>query len=199
MGKFATFLIGGAVGVAAGLLLSPRSGAENRAMISDALNENVKFEVPPQVQEKAGQIGAAVASGSQKAINTVLDNGSDAYKAVASRVYNANPASTAFENGDELRQKIDAARERIATQVAKNAEAAKDAAVDKIPTVIDAASNAAQNAKGAAQTASAAVTGAAQTAGAAVTGAATQAKDAVAGAAATVASKINPSDGNKAE
>ena len=31
MGKFTTFLIGGIVGAAAGLLLSPRTGAENRA------------------------------------------------------------------------------------------------------------------------------------------------------------------------
>ena len=35
MGKFATFLIGGAVGAVAGLLLSPRSGAENRALLSE--------------------------------------------------------------------------------------------------------------------------------------------------------------------
>ena len=40
---------------------------------------------------------------------------------------------------DELRAKIDAARERIAMQVAKNAEALQDAAVDKIPAVVDAA------------------------------------------------------------
>ena len=207
MGKFTTFLIGGIVG-AAGLLLSPRTGAENRAKVSEAINEKVNLEVPAGVQEKAGQFVEAAASTSQKVINTVVDNGSDAYKNVVSRV-NQNPTVQAFnDNGDELRQKIDAARERIATQVAKNAEAARDAAVDKIPVAIDAAQGAAQNAKvaaqnasqvvsGAAQTAGAAVAGAAQNAGQVVAGAANTAKDAVAGAASSVTAKINPSGEKK--
>lgn len=204
MGKFTTFLIGGIVGAAAGLLLSPRTGAENRAKVSEAINEKVNLEVPAGVQEKAGQFVEAAASTSQKVINTVVDNGSDAYKNVVSRV-NQNPTVQAFnDNGDELRQKIDAARERIATQVAKNAEAARDAAVDKIPVAIDAAQNAkvaAQNASqvvsGAAQTAGAAVAGAAQNAGQVVAGAANTAKDAVAGAASSVTAKINPSGEKK--
>ena len=201
MGKFTTFLIGGIVGAAAGLLLSPRTGAENRAKVSEAINEKVNLEVPAGVQEKAGQFVEAAASTSQKVINTVVDNGSDAYKNVVSRV-NQNPTVQAFnDNGDELRQKIDAARERIATQVAKNAEAARDAAVDKIPVAIDAAQGAAQNASqvvsGAAQTAGAAVAGAAQNAGQVVAGAANTAKDAVAGAASSVTAKINPSGEKK--
>lgn len=208
MGKFTTFLIGGIVGAAAGLLLSPRTGAENRAKVSEAINEKVNLEVPAGVQEKAGQFVEAAASTSQKVINTVVDNGSDAYKNVVSRV-NQNPTVQAFnDNGDELRQKIDAARERIATQVAKNAEAARDAAVDIIPVAIDAAQGAAQNAKvaaqnasqvvsGAAQTAGAAVAGAAQNAGQVVAGAANTAKDAVAGAASSVTAKINPSGEKK--
>ena len=180
MGKFTTFLIGGIVGAAAGLLLSPRTGAENRAKVSEAFNEKVNLEVPAGVQEKAGQFVEAAASTSQKVINTVVDNGSDAYKNVVSRV-NQNPTVQAFnDNGDELRQKIDAARERIATQVAKNAEAARDAAVS-----------------GAAQTAGAAVAGAAQNAGQVVAGAANTAKDAVAGAASSVTAKINPSGEKK--
>ncbi len=97
----------------------------------------------------------------------MVDNGSDAYKNVVSRV-NQNPTVQAFnDNGDELRQKIDAARERIATQVAKNAEAARDAAVDKIPVAIDAARVLLRMQKVAAQNASQVVSGAAQTAGAA--------------------------------
>lgn len=204
MGKFVPFVIGGIIGAAAGLLLSPRTGAENRAKLSEALNENVRIEVPTNVQEKAGQFVDAAASTSQKVINTVVDNGSDAYKNVVSRV-NQNPTVQAFnDNGDELRQKIDAARERIATQVAKNAEAARDAAVDKIPVAIDAAQGAAQNAKiaaqavsGAAQNAGQVVAGAAQNAGQAVAGAAVTAKDAVAGAASTVTAKINPSGDEK--
>lgn len=182
MGKFSTFIIGGIVGAAAGLLLSPRSGEENRAKITAALNDNVNFEMPTGVQEKAGQFADTAAVTSQKVINAVVDNGSDAYKTIVSRV-NQTPAVQAFsDNGDELRQKIDAARERIAAQVAQNAEAARDAAVDKIPAVIDAAQGATQSAKAAAQNAGTVVADAANTA-----------KDAVAGAASTVGAKINPS------
>ena len=66
MGKFTTFLIGGIVGAAAGLLLSPRTGAENRAKVSEAINEKVNLEVPAGVQEKAGQFVEAAASTSQE-------------------------------------------------------------------------------------------------------------------------------------
>ena len=186
MGKFATFLIGGAVGAVAGLLLSPRSGAENRALLSEVASEKCgTISCPPQLQEKAGQFVDAAASTSTKVINTVVDNGAEARRAVAQRAQKFAPAPVqAFDNnGDELRQKIDAARERIATQVAKNAEAARDAAVDKVPAVLDAATGAAQHAAEAVQ-------------GAAVT-AADAAKD-VAGvaqhAAATVAEKVHPTD-----
>ena len=178
MGKFATFLIGGAVGAVAGLLLSPRSGAENRALLSEVANEKCgTVSCPPQLQEKAGRFVEAAASTSTKVINTVVDNGAEARKAVAERAQKFAPAPVqAFDtNGDELRQKIDAARERIATQVAKNAEAARDAAVDKVPAVLDAAE---------------AVQGAAATAADAAKEAAGTAQH----AAAAVAEKVRPSD-----
>ena len=67
MGKFATFLIGGAVGAVAGLLLSPRSGAENRALLSEVANEKCgTVSCPPQLQEKAGRFVEAAASTSTK-------------------------------------------------------------------------------------------------------------------------------------
>ena len=153
MGKFATFVLGGVAGAAVALLLAPRSGAENRALIGEAINDNCK--IPSGVQEKAGQLVGAAATTSTKVINAVVDNGSDAYKAVAARAQQMAPASVrAFDaNSDELREKIDAARERIAAQVAKNAEAARDAAVDKVPAAIDAAQAATQAVKDAAATA----------------------------------------------
>lgn len=194
MGKFTTFLIGGAVGAAAALLLSPRTGAENRALVGEAVGNNCK--VPAGVQAKAGQMVDAAASTSTKVINAVVDNGSEAYKAVAQRAQQVTPPSVqAFsDNGDELREKIDAARERIATQVAKNAEAARDAAVDKIPAAIDAAQSAGAAAKGAAQSATEAAKGAAQSAGQAAADAAAGAKDAAASAASAVASKVSRSN-----
>ena len=193
MGKFATFLIGGAVGAVAGLLLSPRSGAENRALLSEVANEKCgTVSCPPQLQEKAGQFVEAAASTSTKVINTVVDNGAEARRAVSERAQKFVPAPVqAFDaNGDELRQKIDAARERIATQVAKNAEAARDAAVDKVPAVLDAAAAAKETATGAAQHAAEAVQGAAATAADAAKEAAGTAQH----AAAVVAEKVRPSD-----
>ena len=169
MGKLTTFIIGGVIGAAAGLLLSPRTGAENRALINETIAENCK--IPAGVQERACQFVDAAASTSTKVINTVVDGGTDAYKTVAARAQKISPAAQSFvDNGDELREKIDAARERIATQVAKNAEAARDAAVDKVPAAIDAAQSATQ----------------------AAAGAVSSAKDAAVNAASAVASKVVP-------
>lgn len=183
MGRFTAFVIGGVVGAAATFLLSPRSGAENRALLNQAVSENCKCPVSPQTQQKAketaGRFVDAAASTSTKVINTVVDGGSDAYKAATARVQQITPPSVeAFNNNsDELREKIDAARERIATQVAKNAEAARDAAVDAIPAAVDAA-------KGATDAAKSAVSAA---------------KDTVAGAATSVAAKVNPSESKEDE
>lgn len=179
MGRITAFIIGAAAGAAASLLLTPRNGAENRALINQAVAENCKCPVSAQTQrkakQKANQLVDAAATTSTKVINTVIDNGSDAYKAAASRVQQMTPPSAAaFNNSDELREKIDAARERIATQVAKNAEAARDAAVDAIPAAVDAAKGATDAAKGAVSAA----------------------KDTVTSATASVAAKINPAAQN---
>lgn len=157
MGKLSTFILGGVIGAAAGLLLSPRSGAENRALLNEAVGD--KCQLPAGVQEKAGQFVDAAATTSTKVINTVVDGGQDAYKAVSARAQQLTPDSVQAlsSNGDELREKIDAARERIATQVAKNAEAVRDAAVDKVPAAVDAATAAAGVAKEAAAGAASAV------------------------------------------
>lgn len=186
MGKLATFLIGGVVGVAAGLLFSPRSGAENRAMLNGVINEkSANITIPPAVQDKADQFASAAAVTSTKAINTVIDKGQEVYRGASAKVQAVSPvANQVFESGDDLREKIDAARERIATQVAKNAEAVHDAAVDKIPGAVDAVAGATEAAKGAANTAKEAAVNAA-----------TAAKDTAASAVSTVAQKV----GNKSQ
>lgn len=56
--------------------------------------------------------------------------GAEVKKGLTSRVEQTAPA--VVEKNDELRDKIDAARERIAAQVAKNAEAVHDTAVDAV-------------------------------------------------------------------
>ncbi len=159
MGKFSTFVIGGIIGAAAGLLFSPRTGAENRAIVADKINEN--GDITGVVQEKAGQVVDAAASVSTKVINTTVDKGQEVYRTVTTRVQQATPdqASEVFvEKGDDLREKIDAARERIATQVAKNAEAVHDAAMDKVPAAADAVKSATAAAKDAVGNATASFT-----------------------------------------
>lgn len=177
MGKFATFVIGGLVGATAALMLSPRTGVENRKVVVDKFNESCP--IAGDVQGKAGMLVDSVAATSTKVINTVVDKGQDLYNnATRSQAVTVASPEVFAKKNDELRQKIDAARERIATQVAKNAEAVHDAAVDKAPVVVDAATSATGAAKEA-------VAGAAD----AIKNAADAAKGAVGNAAASITNK----------
>ena len=157
MGRFTSLLVGGAIGAAAAFLFAPRNGAETRAVIAEKISAGAN-KLPAEIHECAASAASAVATGSTVAINTVVDNGSDAIKAVKSKVKSApaaveQAAAPALSEADDLREKIDAARERIAAQVAKNAEAIQDAAVDKVPGAIDAALEAKATAAAAASTA----------------------------------------------
>lgn len=122
MGRFSAFLIGGAIGAAASLLLSPRKGEENRALIKEKINES---PIPEPAKEKASQFIQAATTTSSKVFTKVADSAQEAYQSVSSRSGKIIPASPELfaEKNDDLREKIDAARARIATQVAKNAEA----------------------------------------------------------------------------
>jgi len=127
MGRILTFLCGGVVGAVAGLVLSPGSGSQN----IDRFNEMIANQYPDQhkaVTEKAGQAVDAVATNSTKLINTVVDNAGDLKGSVAARAQEGtSAASEAFTSQtEELRAKIDSARERIAEQVKKNAEESTD-------------------------------------------------------------------------
>ena len=77
MGKFATFVIGGLVGATAALMLSPRTGVENRKVVVDKFNESCP--IAGDVQGKAGMLVDSVATTSTKVINTVVDKGQDLY------------------------------------------------------------------------------------------------------------------------
>lgn len=95
--------LGGAIGVCAGLLIAPRSGAETRAIITDRVDE-VWGQGQEFYEKKLRGVG-------QKAAQIIPN---------------------AAAKGDELREKIDMARERIAEQVAKNAEQARSYVDDSI-------------------------------------------------------------------
>lgn len=138
MGRFATFIIGGVVGAVAGLLLAPAKGSDTRKQVVEAVQDNV-----PQANQLQMQLDGIIdnaAKASTTVINTAIDKGTEVKRSVTARAQQVAPAAEQVADAnDELRAKIDAARERIAMQVAKNAEALQDAAVDKIPTVVDAA------------------------------------------------------------
>lgn len=182
MGRFMSLLAGGVIGAAAAFLFTPRNGAENRAVLAEKISAGVD-KLPSEVHDAASSAVSAVAAGSTVAINTVVDNGSDALKAVRGKVQAApavveQAAAPALSEADDLRDKIDAARERIAAQVAKNAEAVQDAAVDKAPGVIDAALEAKSAAANAATTAQEAVAGTAAALKERIIGAAKESADA---------------------
>lgn len=138
MGRFATFIIGGVVGTVAGLLLAPAKGSDTRKQVVEAVQDNV-----PQANQLQMQLDGIIdnaAKASTTVINTAIDKGTEVKRSVTARAQQVAPAAEQVADAnDELRAKIDAARERIAMQVAKNAEALQDAAVDKIPAVVDAA------------------------------------------------------------
>jgi gas vesicle protein len=119
MGKFGSFLLGGAIGVGVALLFAPRTGEETRALVAEKADEYWGRGQTWYDQGKTRvQDGVA---GVQPAIN---------------------------KTGDELREKIDNARTLIAEQVAKNAATARDVINDKVPVAAERINQAADVVRG---------------------------------------------------
>ena len=80
------------------------------------------------------------ATGGQKpasVVSAVASKGQEIYGAAASRVQEAKSGVKPAPDGtDDLREKIEAARARIAAQVAKNAEESAAAASEEIPVEV---------------------------------------------------------------
>ena len=148
MSKMSSFVLGGLLGAGVALLVAPRSGAETRAMVGEMAN-GLASGIQDLTATEAGAAvqqawDAAAAAGEEayakgrayvtEAYTKVADVASGAYTKVAdvaSNVVSAAASSRAVEsapfaaNDDELRAKMEAARKRIAEQIAKNAEEAK--------------------------------------------------------------------------
>ena len=107
MGKINAVLFGGVLGAAAALLLAPRSGVETRALIACKANDLL------------GRIEDEV------------DGGEDfiAYPTAEDIEESARIAS------DEMKEKLESARARIADQVSKNIGELSDTVKDKLPQV----------------------------------------------------------------
>jgi gas vesicle protein len=119
MGKFGSFILGGAIGAGLAFLFAPRSGEETRALVAEKADEYWGKGHTWYDQSKT-RVQDSVA-GVQPAIN---------------------------QKGDELREKIDNARTLIAEQVAKNAAAARDVINDKVPVAADKINQAADVVRG---------------------------------------------------
>ena len=113
MGRISSFVTGAAIGVIAALLLAPQTGEQARALVAEKANA---------VTGEAKDFGAGFPASAQDAIKSAQEKAASFTKGAAP----AAPAASVAD--DELREKIEAARKRIAAQVAANAEATKAAA-----------------------------------------------------------------------
>lgn len=133
------FVLGGVIGAAVALLYAPRAGVETRAMVADRANAawgdardfGARAQVRGQeIYENASVRGQEIyenaSARGQELYETAQVRGQAVREGAAARVQEAaetiKPVFT--EKNDELREKIEAARQRIAAQVAKNAEQA---------------------------------------------------------------------------
>lgn len=119
MGKFEAFttglLFGAVAGGIAALMLTPKNGEENRQLVADYANT-----VANSAQKYGAQAHGVVQSGFKSATE-ISGDFVDNVKSTA------NSAGAQFgEKNDELRAKIEAARDRIAEQVKKNSESKEE-------------------------------------------------------------------------
>lgn len=140
--KLGAFVVGGLLGAAVALLYAPRTGVETRALVSEKMNTawggaqqfgaqaQVNAQQAYQTAVERGQVVAQdVAARSQSMAQNVAARGQELYGQAQARVQEAagvvKPVIT--DKNDQLREKIEAARQRIAAQVARNAEEAAEA------------------------------------------------------------------------
>ena len=150
MSKVGPFILGGLVGAAIGVLYAPRTGDQTRALLAEKIGA---------VWGEAKDFGASVKSDPQSAFQSAAakgqefakaatDSATKALGAVSSRAKEAagqvEPAFSGANDGDELRAKIEAARQRIAAQVMENAEQAAAAVPAAAEAVVETAEEAAE-------------------------------------------------------
>ena len=110
MGRILTLIVGAAIGAGAALLYSPNTGTRNRELVAEKLGGT--FD---QVQQLIKDPDAA-AKGVSDFVQGAAEKGQEFIQEAAE---SAKPIVS--DKNDELREKIEAARKRIAEQIAKNA------------------------------------------------------------------------------
>ena len=119
--KLGMLIIGGIIGAAASFFTSPRSGFENRNLAKDAVNAILGGSAVGgnQVVAQATQAAESAAAAGQEILKNAAEKGQEFYATASVKVrevaQNGIPGVAAQNaENDELRQKIEAARARIA-------------------------------------------------------------------------------------
>ena len=143
MGRISSFITGAAIGAIAALLLAPQTGEKTRALVAEKANA---------VAGEAKDFGAGFPGTAQDAIKAATQKGQGFVADAQARVKEATGQPAEIDS-DDLREKIEAARQRIAAQVMENAEASKavDVAADTVETAKHAAAEKAEEAAEAAE------------------------------------------------
>ncbi len=131
MGRISAFLIGGAIGAGVALAFTPKTGEEFRALVTEKVNvlageaKGFSENLPGSAQDAYKVVreqGASLIKDAQAKTSGIVGDAQSKVKEVAN--------GQSETSSDELREKIEAARKRIAAQVMENAEKAKAAAED---------------------------------------------------------------------
>lgn len=124
--KLGAFVLGGLVGAAVALLYAPRPGNETRAIVSEKVNLawGGAQELGAQAQVGAQQAYQAAVARGQEVAQDVAARSQEFYGQAQARVQEAAGVvkPVIADRNDQLREKIEAARQRIAAQVARNAQ-----------------------------------------------------------------------------
>lgn len=115
MAKIGSFITGAAIGALAALLLAPQAGEKTRALVAEKANA---------VAGEAKDFGVNLPNAAQEAFNSAKQKGQDLVADAQTRAKEVT-GQPAEVDSDDLREKIEAARQRIAAQVMENAEQSK--------------------------------------------------------------------------
>ena len=140
MSKVTSFILGGLIGAGVALMFAPNAGEKNRALVAEKANA---------LAGEAKDFGAGLPGSAQDLINAAYEKGNALLKdatakgssvvgGATSRVKEVSGQPAPAEDADELREKIEAARRRIAAQVMENAESSKALTADAILEATDA-------------------------------------------------------------
>lgn len=127
MSKFTSFLLGGIMGAGIALLFAPQSGDKTRALVTERANalaneaKGFTANMPDNIQDA---YRTAVDQGTSF-VNNAVEKGTNLVNEASARVKEATGQAADAADSDELRDKIEAARQRIASQVMENAEQSK--------------------------------------------------------------------------